>query len=76
MSASKAKNNFGYLIEEVYAKGKSIVITKNDRPVAKVSPIYNYKRTHTTSALTLNDSEYKKVKKHSRKLRKTSKFSF
>jgi prevent-host-death family protein len=76
MTASKAKNNFGYLLEEVYMKGKSITITKNSRPIAKVSPIYSYEDIKIEPTLSLNDKEYKKVKEQMDKFKDTFKFSF
>lgn len=76
MSASKAKNNFGYLLEEVYVRGKSITITKNNKPIAKISPVYSYENTNIEPALSLNDNEYKKVKKNMDKFKETFKFSF
>ena len=76
MTASKAKNNFGYLLEEVYVKGNSITITKNNKPIAKVSPVYDCDNTHPTTALSLNDKEYENVKKNSKKFKESFKFSF
>ena len=76
MSASKAKNNFGYLIEEVYVRRKSVIITKNNRPVAKVSPVYGYESAEASPALSLDDREYKEIKEGVGRFRKTFKFSF
>ena len=76
MSASKAKNSFGYLLEEVYVKGKSITITKNSKPIAKISPIYSYQKTKFTPSLSLSDAEYDMVKKGMKEFRKTFKFSY
>lgn len=76
MSASKAKNNFGYLLEEVYVKRKSITITKNSKPIARIAPIYNYEKTKLAPSLSLNDTEYDMVKKGMKEFRKTFKFSY
>lgn len=76
ISASKAKNNFGYLLEEVYVKGKSVTITKNSKPIAKVTPIYSYEKTKFAPSLSLNDTEYDMVKKGMKEFRKTFKFSY
>ena len=76
MSASKAKNNFGYLLEEVYVKGNSVTITKNSRPIAKISPIYNCEKTKFAPSLSLSDTEYDMVKKGIKEFRKTFKFSY
>ncbi|KKS16749.1 MAG: hypothetical protein UU77_C0019G0002 [candidate division WWE3 bacterium GW2011_GWC1_41_7] len=76
ISASKAKNNFGYLLEEVYVKGKSITITKNNKPIARISPIYSYEQTDPTPSLSLTDSEYKKVIAGVKEFRETFKFSY
>lgn len=76
MSASKAKNNFGYLLDEVYVKGKSVIITKNNKPIAKMSPIYSYENTNQPPSLTLKDNEYKKVKKYMNEFRENFKFSY
>lgn len=74
--ASKAKNNFGALIEEVYVRGNSVTITRNNKPVARVSPIYNSVNAKPTPALVLKDKEYETVKKNMEKFRKDFKFSF
>ncbi len=76
MSASKAKNNFGYLLEEVYVKGRSVTITKNNKPIAKIAPIYNYGKTKFAPSLSLSDTEYDMVKKGMKEFRKTFKFSY
>ncbi|OGC56226.1 hypothetical protein A3H26_03755 [candidate division WWE3 bacterium RIFCSPLOWO2_12_FULL_36_10] len=76
MSASKAKNNFGYLLDEVYVKGRSVIITRNNKPIAKMSPVYSYENTNQLSSLTLKDNEYKKVKKYMNEFRENFKFSY
>ena len=76
MSASNAKNNFGYLLDEVYVKGKSITITKNNKPIAKMTPIYSYERVAPSPSLSLSDKEYDKVKKGAKEFRETFKFSY
>ena len=76
MTASKAKNNFGYLLEEVYVKGNSVTITKNNKPIARISPVYDYDNINPTEALSLNDNEYEKVKKNMEKFKESFKFSF
>jgi prevent-host-death family protein len=78
MSASNAKNNFGMLMEEVYLNGTVVTITRNNKPVAKVVPVYNYddSTNKAESALRLNDEEYKEIKKAVRKFKKSFKFSY
>lgn len=76
MPASKAKNNFGYLLDEVYAKGKSVIITRNDKPIAKIIPIYNYEKYDTSPTLSLTDKEYDKMKEGVKEFRETFKFSY
>ena len=76
MPASKAKNNFGYLLEEVYMRGNSVTITKNSKPIAKISPVYSYEKTKFAPSLSLSDAEYDMVKKGMKEFRKTFKFSY
>lgn len=76
ISASKAKNNFGYLLEEVYVKGRSITITKNNKPVAKITPVYSHELTNSTPSLALTDKEYDRVKEGVKEFRETFKFSY
>lgn len=76
ISASKAKNNFGFLLDEVCIRRNPVTITKNNRPVAKVTPIYNYASIKTKPSLHLSDKEYEKVKKGTTEFRKTFKFSY
>jgi prevent-host-death family protein len=75
ISATKAKNNFGALIDEVYGKKRTITIVRNNRPVVEVSPIH---RRPGKKALTLKltNEEYKKAKKAMNEFRKTFKFDF
>jgi len=76
ITASRAKNNFGYLLEEVYVKGNSVTITRNNKPIAKISPVYGYENATIKPALNLSDKEYKKVKAATKAFKDSFKFTF
>ncbi|MEN9389174.1 MAG: Antitoxin Phd YefM, type toxin-antitoxin system [Candidatus Parcubacteria bacterium] len=76
VNATEAKNNFGVLLEEVYAKGNTVYIYRNKRPVAKLSPIYTYKVGNTSKALRLNDKDYETIKEAVKSFRDKSYFDF
>jgi prevent-host-death family protein len=76
MSATKAKNNFGEVIEEVYVKGNTLTIERNKKPVVRIVPIEPKPTKKTTPSLKLTDKEYEKVLEGAKEFRKTFKFSF
>ncbi len=76
ISATSAKNNFGSVLEDVYVRGDTVVIYKNKKPVAKLSPLYTYSDRQPSKTLALSDSDYDKIKEGMQEFRKTFKFDF
>jgi prevent-host-death family protein len=44
ITATKAKNNFGEVIKQVYAAGEQIIVEKSGIPVVVIIPITDYER--------------------------------
>lgn len=77
VTATKAKNNFGVLIEEVYSKGNTVIVTKNNKPVAKVIPIKESEyELEPSERFVLNDKEYKKALEGIEDFRSSFNFNF
>lgn len=76
ISATKAKNNFGNVIDEVYSKGNTINIYRNNKPVAKIVPIYTYELDQEKKPLVLSDKEYEKVKEGMKEFRENFDFTY
>ena len=77
MSATKVKNNFGMVIDEVYAKGNKIVVEKAHKPVVIIVPAESIKTSKfKESPFVLSDKDYIKVKEGMNEFRKTFKFDF
>lgn len=73
VSATKAKNNFGLIVDEVYAKGNKIIVERNKKPAVIIIP-YSEKDSGKRPEF-LTSSECAEVKKNAKELRKDFKFT-
>jgi len=76
ITATKAKNNFGEIINSVTTKGNSVTITKHNRPIAKIIPISPPSTKKLKETLVLTKSEIEKLEKATLEFRESFKFSF
>ncbi len=75
INATQAKNNFGDLLTEVYVKGNTVNITKRNKPIVKVEPIYS-DRKKGKNTLAISEKDALLMEKGVKEFRTTFKFSF